>query len=155
MNLMERKEEDFRIYRRNLPHWRMRGALYFVTWRVHKKQPELTPEERELVVSALRHFDGRRYELVGFVVMDDHAHVLVWPEDGYALEESCRSWKSFTAHEMQRRFGRIGSVWQDESFDRIIRSEKELYGKMMYILNNHRKQWPEIKSYRWVWAKGM
>ena len=77
--------------------------------------------------------------------MDDHAHVLVWPEDGYALEESCRSWKSFTAHEMQRRFGRIGSVWQDESFDRIIRSEKELYGKMMYILNNHRKRWPDSR----------
>jgi len=52
---------DFNIYRRHLPHWRMQGAVYFVTWRVHPKQTELRDFERTLVADALRHFDGKRY----------------------------------------------------------------------------------------------
>jgi REP element-mobilizing transposase RayT len=106
-------------------------------------------------VSALKHFAGTRYELVGYVVMNDHVHVLSWPEDDYRLEDILHSWKSFTAHELQTKHGRIGRVWQDESFDRIVRNEQELYEKMVYILNNPRKRWPDITEYLWVWVKGM
>ena len=55
--------EDFYIYRRNLPHWRLTGSVYFVTWRVHEKQTELRPDERSSVASAIKHFDGQRQEV--------------------------------------------------------------------------------------------
>jgi REP element-mobilizing transposase RayT len=152
---MSPSSNELHIYRRNLPHWRLRGASYFVTWRKHKNQDDLSPEEKDVVVAALRHFDGKRYELTGYVVMNDHAHVIVWPEDGHVLEDLCHTWKSFTAHEFQRQFERTGSVWQDESFDRIIRNEAEYHAKLLYVLNNPRKRWPEIRHYKWVWVKGM
>ena len=133
---MDSTANELRAYRRNLPHWRLEGSVYFITWRMHKAQSDLQPDERDIVVEALRHFDGLRYELAGYVVMNDHVHVVIWPEDGHTLEELCHSWKSFTAHELQQKFGRMGSIWQDESFDHIIRTEGEYAGKLMYILNN-------------------
>jgi len=152
---MEPSPDELQTYRRNLPHWRLRGAVYFVTWRLHKNQIDLRPGEQDVIVEALRQFDGQRYELTGYVVMNDHVHVIVWLEDGYSLEGLCHSWKSFTAHELQKGFGRTGSIWQDESFDRIIRNEAEYYGKLLYILNNPRRRRPDLREYKWAWVKGM
>lgn len=70
---------ELTAYRRKLPHLRMQGSVYFVTWRLAKTQPALHPEEKTSVVAAIRHFDGLRYELIAYVVMDDHVHVLVLP----------------------------------------------------------------------------
>jgi len=148
-------EHELQIYRRRLPHWRLRGSVYFVTWRLHNTQPELLPEERKVVANALCHFDGQRYELTGYVIMNDHVHLIAWPQDDYSLEGLCHSWKSFTAHELQKEFRRTGHIWQDESFDRIIRTEGEYYAKLLYILNNPRKRWPDVRDYRWVWVKGL
>ena len=72
-------KEQVSIYRRKLPHWRQAGAVYFVTWRLHPSQPELTPDERTIVVAALEHFQNERYILFAHVVMDNHAHVLAKP----------------------------------------------------------------------------
>ena len=112
-------------------------------------------DERGVVASALQYFDEKRYELDGYVVMHDHVHVLVWPERSRRLEDIVHSWKSFTAHRLTKEHRRQSPVWQHESYDRIVRNERELYRKMMYILNNPRKCWPMSTSYRWVWCKGM
>jgi putative transposase len=67
------------IYRGKLPHWRMDGSIYFVTWRLDGSQSPLEPNERTLVAHAIKHFAGERYELLAYVVMDDHVHVVVLP----------------------------------------------------------------------------
>ena len=71
--------QTFYTYRRRLPHWRLKGAAYFVTWRRNRSQLDLTPAERSTIVAALRYSDGERYNLDGYVVMNDHVHVLVSP----------------------------------------------------------------------------
>lgn len=144
------QEEEFYAYRRRLPHWRMEGATYFITWRLDEKQSKLTPDERSLVQAALRHFDGERYELLAYVVMDDHVHALINPLGGHRLQDIVHSWKSFTARVLQRTSGRQGRVWQDEYFDRIVRDEAEYIEKATYILNNPWKRWPGIADYPWV-----
>lgn len=101
-------------YRRRLPHWRAGDAIYFITWRLSKAEPDLAPSERDLVASALAHFEGRRYRLTAFVVMNDHVHALVSTMERYRLEDVVHSWKSFTANRMQRDHGRRARVWQDE-----------------------------------------
>jgi putative transposase len=141
---------DLFIYRRNLPHWRLEGSVYFVTWRLHTEQPELSPDERDVIVSALRHFDNERYVNLAFVVMNDHVHVLLEPLGTIRLQDILHSWKSFTARKLQKHFGRRGPIWQPESFDRIIRDEAEFVEKAQYILNNPLKRWPDLKHYKWV-----
>jgi REP element-mobilizing transposase RayT len=143
------------FYRRRLPHVRVDGSVYFVTWRVRKGQGELSDSERDITAAAIRHFDYARYELHGFVVMNDHVHVLVQPCPGFRLQDIVQSWKSFTANRMQRVSGRRGVVWQDEYFDRVVRDDAEYEQKRDYIMYNPYKRWPEMESYPWAWAIGL
>ncbi len=143
------------FYRRNLPHIRAGGAVYFVTWRCRLEQANMSEKERDAVVTALCWFEGARYRLHGYVVMNDHVHVMVEPFDDWKLDKILHSLKSFTANRFQRFYGRRGPIWQREYFDRLIRNENEYCEKRDYILNNPYKRWPDIDDYLWVWAIGM
>lgn len=141
---------NFRAYRRHLPHWRLPGANYHVTWSVASHQLDLSPPERSLVVAAVRQFEADRYDLYAYCVMSDHVHALVAPRPGFDLERIIGSWKSFSANRMQRTFGRAGAIWQEEYFDRIVRNRLDYETKVKYILENPLKRWPGITSYPWA-----
>jgi putative transposase len=137
-------------YRRKLPHWRQDQATYFVTWRLARGQQELDASERDLVAAVIKNFDGQRYELAAYLVMDDHVHALVTPLANYDLESILHSWKSFSARQMQRTHRRFGRVWQDEYFDRIIRNDKEFVQKRTtssQIRGNADRRWRIIPGY--------
>lgn len=149
------KIQELYIYRRRLPHWRMADSIYSVTWRLDGEQPELNPYERDVMVSILKYFDNQRYDLFAFVIMPDHAHLLVMPKNGYLLHQIVHTWKSYSAYKLQRDFSRRNRIWQDEYFDRIVRDYDEFIEKAQYILNNPLKIKPEIYDYRWVWIKDL
>lgn len=151
--MAEKPENRLWIYRTRMPHWRLDGAIYFVTWRLHKSQKELAASEREIIVSTLKHFEGQRFDLFAYVVMPDHVHVLVKPYKEYLVHELVHSWKSYTAYRLQRESNRKGSIWQEDYFDRIMRDEPEFIEKMQYIINNPLKIEPRIDEYPWVWVK--
>ena len=96
------------------------------------------PEVKIVVEKALRHFDGHRYRMDQFIVMPNHVHVLITPLEDNALSGIIHSWKSYTAHEINKLLGRQGGVWQKESFDHIIRSPAQLERVREYIKNNPR-----------------
>jgi len=82
--------------------------------------------------------------------MDDHVHMLVTPKDGYTLSKLLHTWKSFTAHELVKKYRRIAPIWQTENFDRIVRDEAEFMQKAEYIYTNPQRRWPETKEYQWM-----
>jgi len=141
---------DFFSYKRHLPHWRQTGATYFVTWRLERNLPPLSPNERSLVAAAIEHFNGERYNLAAYVVMDDHVHVLLALRGGWRLDQVLHSWKSFTARNILAVRGEEGPLWQSEYFDRIMRDEQEFLKKAQYILNNPQKRWPGVEDYPWT-----
>ena len=142
--------QELYFYRRNLPHWRLAGSTYFVTWRLASGQLDLSAEERSVITDCLRHFDQRRYDLLAFVVMNEHVHALAAPMGNWKLEQLVHGWKSFSTHELQHVHGRIGQVWQTEYFDRVVRDDAELREKAEYIVNNPWKRWPDLLSYQWL-----
>jgi REP element-mobilizing transposase RayT len=125
------KTPELTTYRRKLPHWRIEGSVYFVTWRLAQLQPPLTPSERTVVVHAMKYFENQRYQLPAYVVMDDHVHVLVMPIHENRLRRIVHSWKSFTASRLTQEYGRRAPVWQREYFDRIVRDDDELMEKAL------------------------
>jgi REP element-mobilizing transposase RayT len=145
-------DDDFRAYRRFLPHWRADGAIHFVTWRLKPGQGALTVVERDQVAATLQYFNGARYELFAYVVMNDHVHVVVQPLPGFGLERIVQGWKSFSTISMQRG-QRRGSVWQREYFDRIIRDAEEFAAKIEYVLGNPAQRWPGLEHYPWTWCR--
>ena len=92
-----------------------------------------------IVAEALRHFDSQRYHLDAFVVMPNHVHALVQPLPGHSLKEILRSWKSYSARQINKTVGRSGSVWMEESFDRIVRDWTALVKCRDYIARNPEK----------------
>lgn len=109
----------------------------------------MSEQERDLVLSILLDEQDKRYHLWAWVVMDDHVHVVVTLSMGVQLGKVLHTWKSFSAHQLQRRFGRKGQVWQHESYDRIIRNEHELEQNCNYIITNPERRLPGICDYKW------
>ena len=102
------------------------------------------------MVSAIKYFDERRYDLLAYVVMDDHVHVLVRPLEDHELHALVHSWKSYTSKRLMKLSDRVAPVWQREYFDRIVRDETELMAKLEYIVGNPYARWPETQEYPWV-----
>jgi type I restriction enzyme R subunit len=63
-------------------------------------------ELKQVVEGALRHFDGDRYQLGEFVVMPNHVHAPATPFGEHELSDILHSWKSFTAHAINKRWGK-------------------------------------------------
>ena len=97
------------------------------------------PRAGEIVASAVRFFDGQRYHLDTFVVMPNHVHTLIQPLPGFHLSEIVRSWKSYTARQINRVLAHSGTVWMQESFDRIVRDWDSLLWYRAYIARNPEK----------------
>ena len=97
------------------------------------------PACARIVASAMHHFDGQRYNLIAFVVMPNHVHVLFRMAPDEDLSKIIHSWKSFTAHEINKARKTEGAVWQDEYFDRIVRDEDHLRRIVAYIERNPEK----------------
>ena len=91
---------------------------------------------RQIVENALWHFAGERYALYAYVVMPNHVHVLFMPSDGQTLSGTVASWKKFTARHLNDALGKTGAVWQKESFDTLVRSERHFQTIVGYIKRN-------------------
>jgi REP element-mobilizing transposase RayT len=146
------------FYRRNLPHIENFNATYFVTFRV-KSQSCLSPAARSI---ALRHClfeNGRKIELHACVIMPDHVHLLFTALENeyggpFSLADIMKGIKGVSARNINHLLGRRGQLWQDESFDRIMRSG-EFQKKLEYIVANPINAGLAARpgEYRWTWIR--
>jgi len=89
-----------------------------------------------IVRDALCHFDDQRYHLHAWCIMPNHVHVVVTPWGAHTLSEILHSWKSYTAHAINKQRGVRGEVWERESFDHLVRSSESLGRFIAYVDNN-------------------
>ncbi len=94
------------------------------------------PALHNLVVDAIKHFDGDRYVLHEAVVMPNHVHVLFSPLGDHSLSDILHSWKSFTGKAINKAKGLEGSFWQGDYYDRLVRSQKHFDRVEDYIRKN-------------------
>ncbi len=111
------------------------------------------PDFAAKVIEAWRYYDGQRYEIIAFVIMPNHVHLLIRVFLGWKLGNLVWSWKnrvSYYARSQGIRLSEANSVWQREYWDRFIRDEKHYHAAIAYILDNpvsaglcaHREEWP-------------
>ncbi len=107
------------------------------------------PDISQMVTDSLRHFDNDQYELGCYVVMPNHVHGIFRPlqPKSLPLEKILQSRKRRTSREINVVVGGRGSLWQEESFDRIIRDEEHLYRCIQYIGRNPAKA--RLRSDQW------
>lgn len=111
------------------------------------------PGNRNVVEQALRFFDGERYNLDGFVIMPNHAHALFRPMRGHSLSGILHSWKSYTSKILNKRLGKSGTFWQEDYWDRLVRSAKHMAYCRRYIAENPEKARLREEEFT-LWMKG-
>ena len=150
---------------RRLPHYDLIDHPTFLTWRLSGTLPDRIfrvpttsgeafvamdrlldnartgplylrrPEIANMVVDAIRNRNGGPYELPKYVVMPNHVHLPITPR--MPVSRLMQSLKRFTAREGNRILGLTGQpFWQDESYDRLVRNEREFARIAKYIEMN-------------------
>ena len=103
-----------------------------------------------IVEDALWFFAGERYHLYAYVVMPNHVHVLFMPMGDNTISGILESWKRFTARRINEKTGKSGSLWQKESFDTLVRSDRHFKTIIRYIRENDLK-----KAWAYNMARGV
>ena len=127
-------------YRRRLPQYQKDGVAMFVTFRKLLKG-DFTNRARTAILKHCLHDDGKRYKLYAAVIMPDHVHLLLtplsdqtgWP---FSLATILKSLKGASARSANKLMGTEGPVWQEESFDHVLRSDESMTQKLEYIRQN-------------------
>jgi len=131
----------------------------FVTFRTLKNL-ELSPEARTLALQHCLHDHGKTICLHAAVIMPDHAHLLftaLRDREGwtFALPEILRAIKGTSARSINKLSGRTGPLWQDESFDHVLRGDESLRETIEYIRQNPVRKGlvKKPEDYRWLWVE--
>jgi len=95
------------------------------------------PAIADMVVSAIQYNSNTlgHYLLHAFVVMPNHVHLLITP--AIALPKLTKSLKGITAKQANTMLALTGSrFWQEESYDHLVRDEREFEEIRNYIEEN-------------------
>jgi REP element-mobilizing transposase RayT len=97
------------------------------------------------------HFpDNKEYKLLSYCIMPNHVHLVFELLQGNkGISKIMQSVKGISAFECNKILFRKGKFWQDESFDRWVRDDKELFFIIRYILLNPVKAGLVKNWYEW------
>lgn len=94
------------------------------------------PVLRKCLTDALFYKDGERYDLLAYVIMPNHVHLLISDLMGEDVNVIINSVKRFTTNKINRIMGRSGSIWMRDNFDRLVRSMAHFHHCLAYIISN-------------------
>ena len=164
--MREEFQQEENWYSRFLPHYNENGKYQMITYRLNDSLPKevwdklgdnstlieanldqgfgscllKNPQYSQIVVDNWLHFHNERYELIAYVVMPNHVHVLIKVLNDWQLSKIVFSWKKYTAKkilEQERRKGNnLTNLWNREYWDRFIRDGNHYMNSITYILNN-------------------
>ena len=141
-----------------LPRFHIAGHIFYITTAVYRRLPIFT--RASFVIPLLDSLIFYRYQqnfkLLGYVIMPDHIHLLIWPQGESTVADIMRDYKEFTAKRIVRQAiieknepwivafraageetGRsINKLWQDSYWDKNVYTEKFLRQKLNYIHRN-------------------
>ena len=140
-------------------HYQKADRPLFVTFRKGSRYP-FPPEARDAVLHHCLHDHGRRYRLHAAVVMPEHVHLLLTPLRDetswhYSLCSILKLIKGTSARSVNKLSGSGGPVWQEESFDHVLRSQESFEEKLEYIRQNpvRRGLVTRPEDYPWLWVE--
>ncbi len=144
----------------NLPHWDLGGATFFVTFNL-RPGGKFSDAEKQIVLDACTHWHASKIQLHAACVMPDHVHLLfrtLGGDDGSftTLGELMHSIKSYSATQINKLRKSRGPLWQEEYFDRIVRTPDEADETLRYIEANAMRAGivERARDYPYLWESG-
>jgi REP element-mobilizing transposase RayT len=89
------------------------GELFFVTTSFHRQRSLLLNDKYYHIILDSLCFLKQKYkfEIVAYVVMDSHLHLILFVQSGTALSDIMRDFKKFTAYKTRKQ------LEKDKEFD--------------------------------------
>jgi len=112
-------------------------ATYFLTFCVLDRRPVF--KDAAAASDALKHFQRtaaeESFELLAYVVMPDHAHLLVKTRNKESdLRRFVKMSKQRSGYEYKKRCDKL--LWQEGYFERVLRDNADARQYAAYIVNN-------------------
>jgi REP element-mobilizing transposase RayT len=128
-------------FRSNLPHWKLSGSTYFITFCVKERaiKPFCNSVNANIVEQAIYHYHGKQCNIDNYVIMPDHVHLLMTPHPSFDFRNILENLKRYTARMINKDSQIHGSFWQTESFDHLVRNMGYWVRYFDYIHNNPAK----------------
>jgi putative transposase len=125
------------------------GHLHFVTFSCHQRLPHLSsPSYRDLFESALQDTqEQHRFEVIGYVVMPEHVHLLVTEPRKVLIAAALHALKLSVGKQTQPR-----PFWQSRYYDFNVFSRAKLVEKLNYIHWNPVKRGLVRTPEDWRWS---
>lgn len=95
-----------------------------------------SPDCRNIVKDCLFRFQHVRVHVHHAVLMPNHVHAILEPISPYRLSDIMKGIKGASSRACNRLLGRTGRFWMAESYDHIVRNEKEFDHFIRYIDEN-------------------
>jgi REP element-mobilizing transposase RayT len=100
-----------------------------------------------IIADSIMYRNNKEYDLYCFCIMSNHVHLVFKMYELVEYDKAIfnqptpltkvlKELKRYTANEANKILGRRGQFWQHESYDRVIRNNKELERTIRYTLNN-------------------
>jgi REP element-mobilizing transposase RayT len=141
-----------------LPRFHIEGHIYYITTNVYNHLSIFARPSFVIPLIDSLNFYRHKYQfkLIGYVIMPDHIHLIIWPVGQSQVDDMMRDYKKFTAVRLIRQaevegrkdwinaFKQAGQetersenkVWQDSYWDKNIYTERFLRQKINYIHRN-------------------
>ena len=104
-----------------------------------------------MMSDSLLHFQNQRHFTSCFVVMPNHVHVVIRPMSSFELEDCLQRIKQYVSTHVNKDLKQEGTLWEEESYDRIVRDEEHLWKVVQYIGRNPKKAGiPVAQWLRWI-----
>lgn len=115
-------------------------SCYFITASTFQKRNILQSDRMAgLCIDVLLHYrQQHKYLLHEFVVMPDHFHLLISPQE--SLERTMQLIKGGFSFRAKRELGFLYEIWQPSFYDWRVRDAEEYFGFREYIRRNAPKR---------------
>jgi len=85
----------------------------------------------------LHKYEMKEYKIICYTIMPNHIHLVIELLKGNkGVSVIMKLLKGSSSRESNKILNISGKFWQDESFDRLVRDDIELYNIINYVLNN-------------------
>ncbi len=154
-----------------LKHYDNDGRARFVTFCTHRRLPLLTNRRfRRIVVEAIdEHCAAHGFSVLGYVIMPEHVHLVLWPPEVMAVGSVVGEIKRSAAKEILNHLDAADSrvlnqlmvmrssvsrrvVWQRRCYDHNCRSESSVWDKVEYCHRNPVERGLVRKAEDWEWS---
>ncbi len=114
------------------------GEILFITFNVHGKKPLFrNPKACSFFLHTLRYYKPQlKFQLLGYVVMEDHIHLLMRPSPDVSISAIIQKIKGAFGRKWKMMSHWKGPVWQKSFFNTILHDDASLKHRLNQMHNH-------------------